>query len=119
MDATFTGAKVVGAVVGLMLIFDFGPAWLHADNMGPFLFNKVVVSVGLIVPTGSIFLALLVGYGMLEFIGVIAQPIMRPIWRTPGRSAIDAVASFVGSYSLGLLITYNAIYSVTTFLYSS
>ena len=46
---------------------------------------------------------------MLEFIGVIAQPIMRPIWRTPGRSAIDAVASFVGSYSLGLLIT-NRVY---------
>lgn len=29
---------------------------------------------------------------------------MRPIWKTPGRSAIDAVASFVGSYSLALLI---------------
>jgi len=30
---------------------------------------------------------------------------MRPVWKTPGRSAIDAVASFVGSYSIGLLIT--------------
>ncbi len=27
---------------------------------------------------------------------------MKPIWKTPGRSAIDAVASFVGSYSLAL-----------------
>ena len=33
------------------------------------------------------------------------QPIMKPIWKTPGSSAIDAVASFVGSYSIGLLIT--------------
>lgn len=33
------------------------------------------------------------------------QPIMRPFWKTPGRSAVDAVASFVGSYSIGLLIT--------------
>ncbi|MEW9093581.1 MAG: YjiH family protein [Clostridiaceae bacterium] len=33
------------------------------------------------------------------------KPIMRPIWKTPGRSAIDAVGSFVGSYSIGLLIT--------------
>jgi nucleoside recognition membrane protein YjiH len=31
------------------------------------------------------------------------------VWHTPGRSAIDAVASFVGSYSLGLLIT-NRVY---------
>lgn len=30
---------------------------------------------------------------------------MKPIWKTPGKSAIDAVASFVGSYSIGLLIT--------------
>jgi nucleoside recognition membrane protein YjiH len=57
------------------------------------------------VPVGAVFLALLVGYGLLEYIGVMVQPVMRPVWRTPGRSAIDAVASFVGSYSLGLLIT--------------
>jgi nucleoside recognition membrane protein YjiH len=61
--------------------------------------------VGLLVPIGSVFLALLVGYGLLEFIGIFMQPVMRPIWKTPGRSAIDAVASFVGSYSIGLLIT--------------
>jgi len=41
----------------------------------------------------------------LEFIGVIMKPIMRPVFKTPGRSAIDALASFVGSYSIGLLIT--------------
>jgi len=42
---------------------------------------------------------------LMEFIGVFMEPIMRPVWKTPGRSAIDAVASFVGSYSLALLIT--------------
>ena len=40
----------------------------------------------------------------MEFVGVFMQPIMRPIWKT-GRSAIDAVASFVISYSVALLIT--------------
>lgn len=34
---------------------------------------------------------------------------MRPVFKTPGKSAVDAVASFVGSYSLGLLIT-NRVY---------
>ncbi|MCA0988574.1 YjiH family protein [Guptibacillus algicola] len=97
--------KVLGVLVGLMLIFEFGPAWLFSPGMGPFLFEKLVIPVGLLVPIGSVFLALLVGYGLLEFIGVILQPVMRPIWKTPGRSAIDAVASFVGSYSIGLLIT--------------
>ncbi|HLT55834.1 MAG TPA: YjiH family protein, partial [Bacillota bacterium] len=58
-----------------------------------------------LVPIGAVFLALLTSYGLLEFAGVLMQPIMRPVWKTPGRSAIDAVASFVGSYSIGLLIT--------------
>ncbi|SDI17327.1 YjiH family protein [Alteribacillus bidgolensis] len=97
--------KIFGAVVAVMLVFQFGPHWLFDPSMGPFLFENLVIPVGLLVPIGSVFLALLVGYGLLEFIGVVLQPVMRPIWKTPGRSAIDAVASFVGSYSIGLLIT--------------
>ncbi|MGB8002487.1 MAG: YjiH family protein [Anaerobacillus sp.] len=97
--------KVFGVIVAVMLIFEFGPGWLFNPDMGTFLFEKLVIPVSLLVPIGSVFLALLVGFGLLEFIGVLLQPVMRPIWKTPGRSAIDAVASFVGSYSIGLLIT--------------
>lgn len=105
----FSVVKVVGLVVGVLLVFDIGPDWLFAPDMGPYLLDKLVIPVGLVVPLGAIFLALLVGYGLLEYIGVLVQPVMRPVWKTPGRSAIDAVASFVGSYSLGLLIT-NRVY---------
>lgn len=109
VNMIFSFFKVIGLVVGIMLILNIGPAWLFEPGMGPFLLNKLVIPVGLLVPIGAVFLALLVGYGLLEFVGVLVQPVMRPIWRTPGRSAIDAVASFVGSYSLGLLIT-NRVY---------
>ncbi|MGB3368387.1 MAG: YjiH family protein [Acidaminobacteraceae bacterium] len=105
----FSVAKVVGVGVAIMAVTGKGPEWLFTPDMVPFLYNKLVISVGLIVPIGAVFLAFLVGYGLLEFIGVIMQPIMKPIWKTPGRSAIDAVASFVGSYSIGLLIT-NRVY---------
>ena len=109
VDIVFSFFKVIGLIVGIMIVFEFGPAWLFRPDMGPFLFNKLVISVSLLVPIGAVFLAMLVGYGLLEFVGVLMQPIMRPVWKTPGRSAIDAVASFVGSYSLGLLIT-NRVY---------
>ncbi len=101
----FSILKVFGFITGAMLVFNIGPKWFFAPDMAPFLFNKLVISVGLLVPIGSVFLALLVGYGLLEFVGIFMQPVMRPVWKTPGRSAIDAVASFVGSYSIGLLIT--------------
>ncbi|WP_026583039.1 YjiH family protein [Bacillus sp. J33] len=105
VNTVFSIFKIIGLLAAIMIVFSFGPEWLFDPSMGPFLFEKLVISVGLLVPIGSVFLALLVGYGLLEFIGVLMQPVMKPIWKTPGRSAIDAVASFVGSYSIGLLIT--------------
>ncbi|RBP96385.1 nucleoside recognition membrane protein YjiH [Cytobacillus firmus] len=105
VNIVFSIFKVIGLFVAIMIVSGYGPDWLFNPSMGPFLFDKLVVPVGLLVPIGSVFLALLVGYGLLEFFGVIMQPIMKPIWKTPGKSAIDAVASFVGSYSIGLLIT--------------
>lgn len=107
MDVFFSLAKIAGAVIGSMLFFKVGPEWLMAKDMGPFLFSSLAIPVGLVIPIGSVFLAFLVGFGLLEFTGVLMTPVMRPIFKTPGRSAIDAVASFVGSYSVGLIITNN------------
>ncbi|WP_432467553.1 YjiH family protein [Agarivorans sp. Z349TD_8] len=108
-NKVFLALKWLGVIAAILAISQSGPAFLQTPDMLPFLFNKLVISVGLIVPVGSVFLAFLVSYGLLESIGIILQKLMQPIWRTPGRSAIDAVASFVGSYSIGLLIT-NRVY---------
>ncbi|MEK4969909.1 YjiH family protein [Cytobacillus sp. FSL R7-0696] len=105
VTTVFSFLKLLGVVIAFMVYFSLGPTFIFDPNMGPFLFNSLVTPVGLLVPIGSVFLALLVGYGLLEFIGVMMKPVMRPIFQTPGRSAIDAVASFVGSYSVGILIT--------------
>lgn len=105
VTTVFSFLKLLGVVIAFMVYFNLGPTFIFDPNMGPFLFNSLVTPVGLLVPIGSVFLALLVGYGLLEFIGVMMKPVMRPIFQTPGRSAIDAVASFVGSYSVGILIT--------------
>lgn len=104
-QAVFAVLRVLGLILAGMYLANVGPAQLFAPDMLPFLFDKLVLSVGIIVPLGALALAFLIGYGLLEFTGVLVQPVMRPLWRTPGWSAIDAVASFVGSYSLALLIT--------------
>ena len=105
----FSFAKVVGAVAGTVIYFNVAPAWLTQKDFGPFLFEKLSLPVGLVIPIGSVFLAFLSSFGLMEFTGVFMTPVMRPLFKTPGRSAIDAVASFVGSYSIALLIT-NGVY---------
>ncbi len=85
LKTLFAFLNVLGLATGIALVFNVGPAWLFDPDMGPFLFNKLVIPVGMIVPIGAVFLALLVGYGLMEFVGVLVQPVMRPVWRTPGR----------------------------------
>ncbi|MCH1781600.1 YjiH family protein [Psychrobacter glaciei] len=104
-----TAFKIMGLILAVMYVADVAPAFMMEKDMLPFLFEKLALPVGMIVPLGALILAFLVGFGLLEMVGVLMQPIMKPIWKTPGSSAIDAVASFVGSYSIGLLIT-NRVY---------
>ncbi|WP_368665662.1 YjiH family protein [Macrococcus sp. DPC7161] len=96
-------------IVGFMVVFKIGPKFILSPDLGPFLFEKLAIPLGVLIPIGSVFLSLLVGYGLLEFIGVLCRKFMRPVFNTPGKSAVDAVASFVGSYSIGLMIT-NKVY---------
>ena len=98
--------KVLGLALAILYLTGTAPAFMMEADMLPFLFEKLALPVGMIVPLGALILAFLVGFGLLEMFGVLMQPIMKPIWKTPGSSAIDAVASFVGSYSIGLLITH-------------
>jgi len=97
--------KVLGLLIALCYVLHIGPDWLYQKDMLPFLFEKLVLSLAIIVPCGALALGLLIGFGFLELLGVLMRPVMRPLFNTPGKSAIDAVASFAGSYSVGMLIT--------------
>ncbi|MGL4208102.1 MAG: YjiH family protein [Candidatus Adiutrix sp.] len=107
----FTIFKIVGVPVGLVYILkayygvQIGPDGIFTPGMLPFLFEKLAMSLTFVIPIGSAMIIFLTDYGLMEFTGVFARPLMRPVYKTPGRSAIDAVASFVGSYSIALLIT--------------
>ncbi|MEB8108174.1 YjiH family protein [Staphylococcus equorum] len=108
-DIIFSLFKVLGVFIAFMIVFDFGPGFVLKESIGPFLYDKLAIPLSVLIPVGAILLTFLVGYGLLEFIGVIMRPVIKPIFKTPGKSAVDAVASFVGSYSIGLLIT-NKVY---------
>ncbi|MDO5027886.1 MAG: YjiH family protein [Bacillota bacterium] len=114
LNAVFFGLKLTSVIFLFMFLTKIGPARFFEGDMLPLIWNGIMVSVTTIVPIGSVFLAFLTGFGLMEFIGVFMEPVMRPIFKTPGKSAVDAVASFVGSYSLALLIT-NRVYKEDTY----
>lgn len=88
--------------LAVMVLTGRGPSVIMAPDMLPFIYERLAIPVGLIIPIGAVFLTFLLGFGLLEAVGSAMEPVMRPLFRTPGHSAVDAMASFAGSYSVGL-----------------
>lgn len=82
-----------------------GPEFIVGSSTGGTVIPSVVLGVMWIIPVGAFFMPFLLNYGAIEFIGALLEPLMRPIFKVPGKSALNAVASFVSSSSLGVLIT--------------
>ncbi len=54
---------------------------------------------------GILILPLLTHFGAVEFIGTICAPIVEKVFKVPGYSAVDAIASFVGDGTIGIVVT--------------
>lgn len=107
-EIVFSIIKLLAIPFIIMAYFKLGPADFHKPNMLPFSY-RLLTQVAILIPIGALCLSFLIDYGLMAFVGIFMRYIMRPIWKTPGMSSIDALASFIGSYSVGLLIT-NKVY---------
>lgn len=103
----WTITRVIGAVFSVMVVFKLGPEAIWSENTGGLL----LASDGLVSFLFSIFffagllLPLLLNFGLLEFFGTLMVKIMRPLFNLPGRSSIDALASWIGDGTIGVLLT--------------
>lgn len=104
-ELVFTVIKFIGLIIGFMAIFNIGPAPLMTSDMIPFLYFQLVIPIALSIPVTGIAYVLMLNFGLVEFIGELMRPIMRKVWRTPGESAVDAIVSFAGGYSMAVILT--------------
>ncbi|WP_049914016.1 YjiH family protein [Haloterrigena salina] len=103
----FWALRVISVPVGFAMFMGVGPGWLINDAISGVSWNVLMITIVLVIPVGAIFVNLLAELGGLEFIGTLAQPIMRPLFNLPGRSALDSAASWLGSFSIGYYLTRN------------
>lgn len=82
-----------------------GPEMVVGSTTGGTIIPAIVVAVFWIIVVGSLSMPFLLNYGVIDFIGSLMEPLMRPVWKVPGRAAVNAIASFVSSSSVGVLIT--------------
>ncbi len=97
--------RVLGALFAVMTYFQFGPEFVTASFTGGVMLNDLAPVLLTFFFFAALLLPFLVEFGFMEFIGSMVRKPFRVIFNLPGRSAIDATASWMGSGTVGVLIT--------------
>jgi nucleoside recognition membrane protein YjiH len=98
-------SRLLGGALYIMIFFHLGPEVIwNMDNGGtPGIVLAPALLIIFLILAG--FVPLLTDYGLMEYVGTFARPVMQPLFRLPGRAAVDCVASWVGSSSVAVVIT--------------
>lgn len=104
-SGVWLGLRVLGFGFAVMTLFQFGPEWVWHNSTGGVMLNDLAPVLVTFFFFAALLLPLLVEFGLMEFIGALARDVFRWLFRLPGRASIDAVASWLGSGTVGVLIT--------------
>lgn len=97
--------RFIGLIFAFSVFFELGPEWIWSADTGGHVLNDLILGLFSIFLFAGLILPFLTDFGMLEFVGVLLTPVMRPLFGLPGRSSVDAVASWIGDGTIGVSLT--------------
>ncbi|MBF7097454.1 YjiH family protein [Alkalibacter mobilis] len=104
ISRTIAIVTTIGSIMAALIYFQIGPAFFLDPEIGP---NASILNgiASLTVLVAGIFLTFLVDFGLIEAVGVVLRPLMRPLFKTPGRASVIALSAFLGNFSMGHIST--------------
>lgn len=101
----WVGVRLVGLVLTIMVYFQIGPEFIWSENTGGLILYDLILTLFTMFLFAGFLLPFLTDFGLLEYVGALFTPIMRPVFQLPGRSSIDCIASWVGDGTIGVALT--------------
>lgn len=98
-------ARLIGSIFAVAALFKLGPEAIWSEDTGGLLLYDLLPVLFSVFLFAGLFLPLLLNFGLLEFFGTLLAKFMRPVFKLPGRSSIDCVASWLGDGTIGVLLT--------------
>ncbi len=98
-------ARIIGMIFTVIALTNIGPEWISSENTGGLLLYDLLPILLTTFLLAGFLLPLLLNFGLLEFFGSLTMKVMRPVFKLPGRSSLDCLASWVGDGTIGVLLT--------------
>jgi len=99
--------RLIGAIFAVLVYFKIGPEFIWSQATGHMVFTNIGATIFFIITVACFLMPFLTEFGFMEFIGTLLSRPFALLFTLPGRSAIDAMASFLTASNVGLLITIN------------
>lgn len=99
----FAGVRVLGFIFSIMAVFKIAPAILLDERIFPFVLERVAAPQVVYVPLTAAFLPFVLDSGLVEFVGILVRPIMRPLFKLPGRATIIAITAYFSNNAVGII----------------
>ncbi len=96
--------RILGAVFIVMSIYQVGPEIIKSDITGQTILGLLPSLLAIFLISGFL-LPLVVDFGLMDLFGTLISKSMYKLFKVPGRSAIDAISSWLGDGTLGIMIT--------------
>ena len=96
--------RILGALFIFMTVFKVGPEIIHSDLTGEVVLGLLPSLLAIFLVSGFL-LPLVVDFGLMDFLGTLISKSMYKLFKVPGRAAIDAISSWLGDGTLGIMIT--------------
>ena len=97
-------SKVVGAIVAVMVVFGCGPEFITSIDTGATMVDLAGTLICIVLGF-SFLLPFLTDCGIMEFLGIIARPVVEPLFKVPGRASVDLIASWFGASNAAVILT--------------
>ncbi|MCG7499728.1 YjiH family protein [Vibrio sp. Of7-15] len=105
LTPTWLVIRSLGAVFTLLALHQVGPEVIWNGNTGGLVLNDLLPSLLVTFFLAGLLLPLLLNFGFLELLGTMMSKFMRPVFRLPGRAAIDCMSSWLGDGTVGVILT--------------
>jgi len=96
--------RILGAVFISMTVLGFGPEFIISEITGQTMLGLLPSLLAIFLVSGFL-LPLVVDFGLMDLFGTLVSKSMYKLFKVPGRSAIDAISSWLGDGTLGIMIT--------------
>ena len=105
VDWFWLSARFLGALFVWMIYLQIGPEFIINRNTGGVIFEDLIPILIPLFFFAILSLPFLTDFGLMEFLGTLSSKVFVKLFRLPGRSAVDAMSSWFGAASIGLLVT--------------